>query len=250
MPKLSVVITTFNEAFNIGACLESVKWADEIIIVDSYSTDETVSISQQYTSKIFQRKYLGPADQKNWAIPQATHNWVLILDADERVSPSLKDEIITTLQQDQHKDAYWIPRQSFFMEKKVRFSGWQGDAVIRLIQRDKCRYNDQQVHEEIITEGIEVGRLKNKLDHYTYKDMNHYIAKVERYAEWSAQDYFEKTPRVTFYHLWIKPAARFVKHYFFQLGILDGKVGFTISKIMAWSVYLRYAKIKEKRKTG
>ena len=108
MQKLSVIITTFNEASNIEACLESVKWADEIIIVDSYSTDETVSISQQYTSKIFQRKYLGPADQKNWAIPQATHQWILILDADERVSLSLKDEIITILQQDQLKDAYWL----------------------------------------------------------------------------------------------------------------------------------------------
>ena len=248
MQRLSVLITTFNEASNIEACLESVQWADEIIIVDSFSTDETVTISQQYTSNIFQRKYSGPADQKNWAIPQATHDWILILDADERITPSLKNEISQLLQQDQLKDAYWIPRQSFFMEKKINYSGWQGDEVIRLIKKEKCRYNDQQVHEEIITEGIEVGRLKNKLQHYTYKNLNHYLAKVERYAEWSAQDHLKKTPNVTLYHLWLKPFFRFIKHYFFQLGILDGKVGFIISVIMAWSVFLRYAKIQEKNR--
>ena len=246
MQQLSVIITTFNEASNIEACLESVKWADEIIVVDSFSTDETVDISQQYTSKIFQRKYLGPADQKNWAIPQATYSWVLILDADERVPLALKNEIAQILQLDQLKDAYWIPRQSFFMGKKVRYSGWQRDAVIRLIRKEKCRYDNQQVHEEIITEGIEVGHLKNKLDHYTYKDLNHYLAKIERYAEWSANDHLKKTPKVTLYHLWVKPFFRFIKHYFFQLGILDGKVGFIISAIMAWSVFLRYAKIRDR----
>jgi len=246
MQQLSVIITTFNEASNIEACLESVKWADEIIVVDSFSTDKTVDIAQQYTSKIFQRKYSGPADQKNWAIPQATHNWVLILDADERVTLPLKNEISQILQLDQPKDAYWIPRQSFFMGKKVRYSGWQGDAVIRLIRKEKCRYDNQQVHEEIITEDIEVGRLKNKLNHYTYKNLNHYLAKIERYAEWSAKDHLKKTPKITLYHLWVKPFFRFIKHYFFQLGILDGKVGFIISAIMAWGVFLRYAKMKDK----
>ena len=248
MSPLSVIVTTFNEAANIAACLESVKWADEIIVVDSFSTDETVAISQQYTSNILQRKYSGPSDQKNWAIPQAQHDWVLILDADERACDGLKNEITTLLQQEVLKDAYWIPRQSFFMGKKIRYSGWQGDAVIRLIQKNKCRYNDQQVHEEIITDGIKVGRLNNKLQHYTYKNLQHYLAKTERYAEWSAQDHLKKTPRVTLYHLWLKPLFRFIKHYFFQLGFLDGKVGFIISAIMAWGVFLRYAKIQEKHK--
>jgi len=248
MRQLSVIITTFNEASNIEVCLESVKWADEIMIVDSYSTDETVAISQQYTSNILQRKYTGPADQKNWAIPQATHDWVLILDADEQVTPKLKNEIQTILQSNPSKDAYWIPRQSFFMGKKIRYSGWQGDAVIRLLQKNKCRYNQQQVHEEIITEGINVGHLKNKLNPFTYKNLNHYLAKVERYAEWSAKDHLKKTKKITLYHLWIKPLFRFIKHYFFQLGFLDGKVGFIISAIMAWSVFLRYSKMVDLKK--
>ncbi|MEM6965301.1 MAG: glycosyltransferase family 2 protein [Bacteroidota bacterium] len=248
MLPLSVIITTFNEEEHIEAVLKSVEWADEILLVDSFSTDDTVTLAKKYHPKIFQRKYISPADQKNWAIPQATHDWILILDADERVTPKLREEITSLLRVPPPKDAYWIPRQSFFMGKKVRFSGWQGDQVIRLIKKEKCRYQDVQVHEEIETAGIIVGKLKNKLHHFTYKNRDHFLAKMLRYAEWSAKDHFEKTPRVTFVHLYVKPFFRFVKHYVIQLGFLDGEVGFAISKIMAWGVYQRYLKIKELRK--
>ena len=200
--KISVIITTFNEAENIQGVLQSVDWVDEIIVVDSLSTDSTIELAKDFPTKILQRKYSGPADQKNWAIPQASHEWVLILDADERVTNELKNEIVTLLQQSPAKDAYWIPRQSFFMGKKVRYSGWQSDAVIRLIKKEKCRYENVQVHEEISTKNIQVGRLKNKLEHYTYKDIDHFLAKMQRYSVWSAQDHFAKTPRVTFYHLY------------------------------------------------
>ncbi|HFC00864.1 MAG TPA: glycosyltransferase family 2 protein [Phaeodactylibacter sp.] len=254
MLQLSVIITTFNEAEHIADVLESVKWADEIIIVDSFSTDETVKLAENFRSrtgfssfKILQRKYTSPADQKNWAIALTSHDWILILDADERVPLPLKNEITTLLQQPLVKDAFWIPRQSFFMGKKIKYSGWQGDAVIRLINK-KCRYKNVQVHEEIDTNNIQVGRLKNKLEHYTYKDINHFLAKMQRYSDWSAQDYFDKTPRVTFFHLYLKPLFRFFKHYILRRGFLDGKVGFIISVIMAWGVFLRYVKILEKRK--
>jgi glycosyltransferase involved in cell wall biosynthesis len=246
MQKISVIITTFNESEHLQGVLKSVQWADEVMVVDSFSTDETVELAKQFPVKILQRKYVSPANQKNWAIPQATHDRILILDADERVTPELKKEIIALLQKPIQKDAYWIPRQSFFMGKKVRYSGWQGDAVIRLIHK-KCRYDNVQVHEEIMTAGINVGRLKNKLEHYTYKDLDHFLAKMQRYSDWSAQDHFEKTPSVTFFHLYFKPLFRFIKHYFIQLGFLDGKVGFIISVIMAWGVFLRYVKIQEKR---
>jgi len=246
--QLSVIVTTYNEAENIEGVLKSVEgWVDEIIVVDSFSTDETVELAKAFDVKILQREYVSPANQKNWIIPQAAHDWVLILDADERVTLELKNEIITLLQQQPSKDAFWIPRQSFFMGKKVRFSGWQGDAVIRLIKKEKCRYHNVQVHEEIDTQKIKVGRLKNKLEHYTYKDLDHFLAKIQRYSDWSAQDHFEKTPNVTFFHLYLKPLFRFIKHYIFQLGFLDGKVGFIISAIMAWGVFLRYVKIQEIR---
>ena len=255
MHPLSVLITTFNEAEHIRDVLESVSWADEILVVDSFSTDATITLAEEFKANIFkgkmkilQRKYTSPAEQKNWAIPKVQHGWILILDADERVTPDLKNEIQILLQKEPTKDAYWIPRQSFFMGKKVKYSGWQGDAVIRLLKKEKCRYANVQVHEEIVTQGIEVGRLQNKLEHYTYRDLNHFLAKMERYADWSAQDHFAKTPKVTFFHLYLKPTFRFFKHYIFQLGFLDGKVGFIISVIMAWGVFLRYVKIEEMRR--
>ncbi len=246
MQPLSIIITTFNEAHNIRGVLESVRWADEIIVVDSFSTDKTVAIAKTFTDKVLQRKYTGPADQKNWAIPQATHEWILLLDADERVTEELKLEIQTWLAKAEIPyDAFWIGRQSFFMGQKIKYSGWQGDAVVRFF-RNNCRYEEKQVHEEIRLEGLRVGRLKAKLEHYTFRDSKHFLAKMERYGEWAAQDYAPKTPRVTYFHLFWKPLFRFIKHYIFQQGFRDGKVGFVISVIMAWGVFLRYLKILEK----
>jgi len=246
--KITVIITCYNEAYNMRDLLESVKWADEIMVVDSYSTDETVEIAREYTNFILQRKYITPAKQKNWAIPQATHQWILLLDADERVPPALREEVLQTIDNQPIKVAFWIGRENYFMEKRVRYSGWQNDAVIRLFRRDDCRYEDKAVHEEIETNG-KIGRLKAKLTHNTYKNMTHFLEKMRRYARLSAQDYSEKTPRVTLYHLWLKPAFRFFKHYILKLGFLDGKTGFIISVIMAWGVFLRYLNILENQKT-
>ena len=131
MEKITAIIPTFNEAHNIVAAIQSVRWANEIIVVDSFSTDNTVELAEQNGAKIFQRKYINSANQKNWIIPQATHEWVFILDADERVTSELEKEIQPLLKQTDKKDAYWINRQNFFMGKKIRYSGWQGDAVIR-----------------------------------------------------------------------------------------------------------------------
>ena len=249
MHSLSVIITTFNEEQNIQGALESVSWADEVIVVDSFSSDRTVEIARKYTRRVMQREYTGPAGQKNWAIPQARHEWILLLDADERVPEKLKLEIQQYLNQEHIPyDAFWIGRRNFFMGKEVRYSGWQGDAVVRFFRRDLCRYNDKQVHEEVITEGLRVGRLNQKLLHYTYRDMEHFLAKMRRYARWSAQDYDEKTGRVTGFHLLFKPLFRFLKHYFFQLGFLDGKVGLVVSSVMAWGVFLRYANLMERRR--
>ena len=248
MHQLSVIITTFNEEHNIQAALESVAWADEVIVVDSFSEDRTVEIARQYTRRVMQRAYTGPAEQKNWAIPQASHEWILLLDADERAPENLKLEVQKYLNQENIPyDAFWIGRRNFFMGKEVHYSGWQGDAVVRFFRRDLCRYNDQQVHEEIITEGLRVGRLKHKLLHYTYRNMEHFLDKMRRYARWSAQDHHSKTRRVTGFHLFGKPLFRFFKHYFLQLGFLDGRVGLVVSIVMAWGVFLRYVNLMEKR---
>jgi glycosyltransferase involved in cell wall biosynthesis len=248
---ISVIFTTYNEAQNIGAALDAViGWASEIIVVDSFSTDETPDIVRRYAGVYFkQRKYVGPSDQKNWAIPQAAHEWVLLVDADERVTSDLREEINEIVEAKTiHFDGYWIGFRHFFMGQQVKYSGWQNDKTIRLIRRDVCRYNNNRVHEEIARENLRIGRLKNKFDHYTFKDFAHFVEKQARYARWSAEDYANKTKNVTYFHLLLKPLFRFCKHFILKRGFLDGKVGFFISIIAAWTVFLRYATILENRK--
>ncbi|WP_231512796.1 glycosyltransferase family 2 protein [Aureispira sp. CCB-QB1] len=242
---LTVIIPTYNEEEHIADLLKQVTWADEVIVVDSFSTDATVELVQQTTAKLVQRTYIGPADQKNWAIDQASHNWVLILDADERLTTPLMNELKEIVTQPVLEHAgYWIYRQNYFMGKKIKYCGLQRDKVIRLIQRDLCAYNNKQVHEEIESSGS-IGFLNHKLEHHTYKNLAHFLAKNERYALWSAQDHLPNVKRVTSWHLFVKPVGRFFSQYILKRGFWDGQAGFIFCVIMAWGVFLRYAKIKE-----
>lgn len=245
MEKLTAIIPAQNEEHNIEAVLKSVKFADEIMVVDAFSTDKTVEIAKQYTDVILQREYGYPASQKNWAIPQATHEWILLVDADERITDELREEIITILQNTpSNKDivAYWIYRDNHFMGEKVHFSGWQGDKVIRLFRKSKCRYEDKMVHEEIIADG-KVGFLKNKIYHNTYTTFDAHIAKLNRYATWQAADYDKKTGTLTPYHFALKPFWRFFKHYVIKQGFRDGLVGFVVSYLAAYATLNRYIKL-------
>lgn len=245
MQQLTAIIPCFNEEQHMEAVIQSVQWADEVLIVDSFSTDKSLEIARRMGCRIIQREYENSASQKNWAIPQATHNWILLVDADERVTDTLREEIQAVLKAPA-ADAYWMYRSNFFMGHRVRFSGWQNDKVIRLFKKT-CRYEPLRVHAEIITTGISVSSLKNKLDHYTFKGIANYIKRQHRYAEWSAKDHLAKTPKVTLYHLMIKPGFRFVKHYILKGGFRDGYIGFVIASLTAWSVFLRYFKILEIR---
>jgi len=244
MHKISAIIPTSNEAHNINEVLESVKFADEILIVDSFSTDKTLEIASTYNCRIIQREYHTAASQKNWAIPQATHEWILLLDADERVTPLLQKEIFEVLNQPETElaEAYWIGRINHFMGKRVKYSGWQNDKVIRLFRKSKCRYDEKMVHEEIIADG-RVGMLKNKLLHYTYRDIDQYISKINRYAALQAVDYDKKTGMLTPYHFVVKPLWGFFKHFILFGGFLDGVVGLTIAKLQSYNIFMRYVKL-------
>ena len=242
MQKLSVIIPTWNEEEHIEEALKSVAFADEIIVVDSFSTDRTVEIAQKYTDKVWQHEYINSATQKNWAIPQTTHEWVFVLDADERVTPELQEEIKRILSSETEYVAFWIGRINYFMGKLIRYSGWQNDSVIRLFRKSKCKYQDLKVHSEVVANG-EVGRLKHKLIHYTYKDWATYYEKIDRYALWGARDRVDKIKKVTLYHLCLKPAFRFFKHYFIKGGFLDGLHGFVVSALSGYSVFLRNLKL-------
>lgn len=246
---VTAILPVGNEIHNIKEALESLDFADEIIVVDSFSTDGTYEVALEMADRVYQREYKHSADQKNWIIPQATHEWILLLDADERVTPALKDEILEVLKNpgENGKVGYWIVRQNHFMGEEVKFSGWRNDKVIRLFRKSHCRYNIKYVHERIIADG-KVGRLKNKLNHYTYVSLDNHLHKSIHYATLQAIDYDSKTGLLTPYHFVLKPVVRFLKHYVVQGGFRDGVVGFTISSNMAYGVFLRYVKLWLHRK--
>jgi len=246
MNKITAIIPTGNEAHNIIDAIKSVDFADEIMVVDSYSTDNTVKLATPLADTVLQREYENSASQKNWAIPQAKYPWIFLLDADERVTPGLRKEIISVLENETNCSGFWIKRQNYFMGKKVRFSGWKNDKVIRLFKRDENRYENKHVHSKIISDG-RICILNNKLIHNTFVSKEAYQTKLNRYAKWQAKDYDKSINKVTAFHFILKPVIRFVKHYFIQLGILDGYVGFIISLYQAKAVAMRYKYLKEYR---
>ncbi len=242
--KVTAIIPCYNEEHNIRDVIESVSFADEIMVVDSFSTDRTVEIAKEYTDFIIQRVFDYPSSQKNWAIPQANHKWILLVDADERVPHELKEEVLEVLknpEKDEHV-AYWIKRMNHFMGERIHYSGWRNDKVIRLFHRDKCKYDNRHVHEEIVTEG-KVGMLKNKFYHNTYTTFDAYISKLNRYATWQAEDYDKKTGKLTPYHFIIKPFWGFIKHYIVQSGFRDGVPGLVIGYVQWYAVFMRYVKL-------
>ncbi len=245
MRKITAIIPTYNEEHNIKEAIKSVQWADEILIVDSFSTDNTVSLAKELGARVIQREYEHSASQKNWAIPQATYEWIFLLDADERVDKALQQEITSILKQENIEEvAYWIKRRNFFMGSEIKYSGWQGDKVIRLFKRDECKYENKSVHAEIICNG-KVGMLKSKLIHYTFKDIFHYLEKWDRYTTMSAKDRAERGETPNLYHFLVKPAFRFFQDYFLKLGILDGLTGYILCTLSSMSVFMRYLKVRQ-----
>ena len=243
MIKLTAIIPTGNEIHNIEAVIASVAFADEILVVDSFSTDGTYEKALELATKVIRREYEYSASQKNWAIPQAQHEWILLVDADERVTLELKEEIINILKNPKPDVvAYWIGRMNHFMGERVNYSGWRNDKVIRLFKRDYCKYQDKHVHAEIIANG-KIAFLKEKLYHNTYISFDAYLEKMNRYAWWQAKDYDKKTGKLTPYHFIIKPFWGFFKHYIVQSGFRDGVVGLAIGYVQGYVVFMRYAKL-------
>ena len=244
--KISILVPTFNEEKNIRECLESVKWANEIVIVDSYSSDNTLKIAREYTDKILQHEYINSASQKNWAIPQLSNEWIMIVDSDERVTPELKDEIVRILVNGTEYDGFYIYRRNHFLGKEIKHCGWNKDKCLRLFRRGKGKYQDREVHADIILDG-KVGFLNNKLLHYTFDSFEQYLKKWDRYTSWASIDRGKKTKDVHWYHLTLRPLWRFIRQYVFKSGFLDGKEGYMICKLAAMSVFMKYAKLWEKR---
>jgi len=246
--KISVIVPSFNEEGNIRDCLESVKWADELLVVDSFSTDRTLEIAREYTDRILRHEYVNSATQKNWAIPRAAHEWVMILDCDERVTPGLKREIIEILERDgDGYDGFSIFRINHFLGKRINHCGWNRDDVLRVFRRDLGRYQNREVHADIVLEG-KSRHLEHKLLHYTFTSFDQYLKKMHRYAAWAAGDRGKKTKRVRWHHLTLRPAFRFFKQYILRMGVLDGKEGLILCILAGYSVFLKYAYLFERRR--
>ena len=239
---LSVIIICKNEESNIQACLESVAWADEIIILDSGSTDNTVSICQTFTDNVEITDWPGFGRQKQRALERATQPWVLSIDADERVSEALKQEILDTIQRDKGACGYNFPRSSSFCGHFIRHSGWNPDYVLRLFRRDQARFTDDIVHERVICQGP-VANLHNPLLHYTYESLSHAVEKANLYSELNAQKLFESGKKSSLTTAVIKGTWAFLRTYFLRQGFRDGKYGFMLAIVNAEATYYKYAKL-------
>jgi len=243
-PRISVTVRTFNEEKNLQECLESVSWADEIIVVDSLSSDNTVAIARNFTDRVIIQEWLGHIGQSQFATDQAKNLWVLHLDADERVTPELRDEILALDLDGSPYDAYEMPRRHFFLQQWINHSAWYPDYKIRLFRRDRCRWGGYAPHDEVKVRGAKK-KLTHDLMHYIYLDIAHFAATKNTYSSLTAADHFKNGKRARVIDFTLRPLYAFLYRYFVRLGIADGIAGFTISVMEAHAVFMKYIKLYE-----
>ncbi len=242
--KVTAIIPALNEEKNIEGAIGSLAFADEIIVIDSFSTDKTISICKKHDVTVIQREFDDFSSQKNYAIDQASFDWIFVLDADERIPYELSQEIAEILKDPNDFVAFNIFRTFYFKGHKVKYGGWQTDKVIRLFRKDKCKYDGKLVHERINYDG-KTSLMKNRMEHYSYRSQEQYEGKLEFYASLQAKELLQQQKKVTLLHRIIKPVFRFLVLYFVRFGFLDGKKGFTLARIHAKGVLQRYLKLEE-----
>lgn len=247
--KISGLVITLNEEENIEEVIKNLDFVDELIVVDSFSTDKTVDIVKCYPNvKLIQNVFENYTSQRNLALKHASYQWILFLDADERISPKLKKEILETVELPEAADAYFFRRKFMFEKKELHFSGLQTDKNIRLFKKDRAHYiQGRLVHEQLKVDG-KISVLKNKLIHYSYKDYETYKSKMIYYAHLKAKELLQKNVKPNFFHFWIKPFHKFFLNYVIRLGILDGKKGLIVCYLNALSIYKRYPELERLRK--
>ncbi|HEX7705187.1 MAG TPA: glycosyltransferase family 2 protein [Thermoanaerobaculia bacterium] len=245
-PPVTAVIHTLNEIEQIEDCIRSVLWADEIYLIDSFSTDGTVErVHKGFPQvRVEQREYLGAAATKNYAIDRATHDWIFVLDADERVTPELHAEIVKTLEGPLDYWAYSVGRQNFMLGRKVRFSGLQRDRVTRLFHRGHARYPNKRVHADLLVDGPAFA-LRNRLLHFYVRSFDHMIAKMTRYANWGAAQMFIEGKSTSLVGILGHTLGRFLRDYILNLGFLDGARGVISVGMHVYYTFWKYAKLWE-----
>ncbi|MBA3269708.1 MAG: glycosyltransferase family 2 protein [Acidobacteria bacterium] len=244
MQKLTVTVITRDEEANIAAALDSVRWADEIIVVDSQSTDATVAIAHRFTDKVTVRPWPGYAAQKNFAAEQASHDWILSLDADERVSPALATEVRALMDGTPSATGYRIPRVTNHLGRWIRSTDWYPDHQLRLYDRRRARWTGRLVHESVTAEGP-VGRLRGELQHYAYRDIAHHLQTMDRYTTLAARQMYADGRRATWVDVLVTPRLTFFRNYILRGGFRDGMAGLVISAMNSYYVGLKFAKLWE-----
>ena len=245
--KITATVITFNEEHNIAAALESLSWADEIIVVDSESTDHTVEIAHRFTDRVFVRPWPGYSAQKNFAAEQASGDWIFSLDADERVSEELKREIEQIRRGAQPTAAaFEMPRSTFYLGRWIKHSGWRPDYKRRLYRRDRARWRGDYVHETLDVNG-EVQKLTGNILHYTVRDASEHHLRMDRYTTLAAEEAHTRGESASLVTLLLSPTLVFVRSYLLKLGFLDGAAGLAIARFAAHYDFLKRLKLWEKR---
>lgn len=241
---ISVCIITLNEEHNIRECLESIQWVDEIIVIDSGSEDRTVSICEEFGAKIFHQPFKGFRDQKNEALEKASHDWILSIDADERVTEGLRDEISMLIRESSEVVGYFVPRLNYYGSKFIKHSGWYPDHTLRLWKRSKGRWIGKNVHEKVEIDG-KVGYCREAIKHFTYRNGSDYIKRINLYSSLLAQEKYHQGKRFSTPRLLLKPALRFLKSYIWKLGVLDGVEGIIIAVSSGYLTFMEEVKLRE-----
>lgn len=244
---LSSIVITRNEQQNIDRCLSSLKFCDEIIVVDSESTDNTTAIAQKYTQKVFTVPWKGYTEQRNHALQLATHDWVLSIDADEEIDENLKEEILKTINKSESTAAFLIPRKTLHSGRWIKYGGWYPNYLTRLFKKSEGKWIGDEVHEKWQTNG-RVEKLENPILHYSFTSFSDQVQRNNEYSSLLAKRLYKQQVKFSLWNLLIKPLTKFFETYLFKRGFLDGYPGFIISISAAYSVFLKWAKLWELEK--
>ncbi|HUL21120.1 MAG TPA: glycosyltransferase family 2 protein [Thermodesulfobacteriota bacterium] len=241
---VSVYVLTTNNLRTIERCLKSLSWAQELVVVDSFSQDGTFELCKQYTGKIFQRTWSGHRDQYQHAADLTTHDWIMFVDADEEIPPELAEEIRQELNgRGKDFDGYFAYRRTYYLGRWIRYGGWYPDGEIRLYRREKGRW-EGGLHAKLVVDG-KIGVLKHQYHHYTYGNISDQIQTIDKYSKIAAEDLFESGEKFSLFHLLLHPPFRFVKEYLLKSGFRDGLPGFIIIISTMYYVFIKYAKLWE-----
>lgn len=244
--SISVCIISYNEESNIKDCLESVRWADEIIVVDSGSTDRTREIAESIGAKVVHHKWEGYVNQKNFALSLATKDWVFCLDSDERCTPQLADEIRQAIQNNS-VDGFQMKRHTYYLHKWINHCGWYPDYKLRLAKRSKCRWDGVDPHDKLTVDGV-TSKLDGEIHHYTYKNFSHQIRVINTFSDIVRDEWIKKEKKLNIFLMFLHPPLKFIEVYFYKLGFLDGLAGFIISIASAFYVFSKHVKLWESKK--